>query len=514
MRLMRSVLRRLHRDEEGHTMIAVVGAISLVSLLVGAALAATNGDLRLTSRDLDDKRAFAAAQAGIADYVFHLNADNTYWTKCTAVPSPHAVNQQGSTANRRNVPGDATAQYALQLIPATGQSTCNTSSPQTSMLESGTSNTGTFRIRSTGYAGEAQQSAVVTFKRASLLDFLYFTQYETSDPVTYGSSTAIAGAYIQCTKWLREGRLDDDIPGTSQSCTEISFISADDIQGPMHTNDGMAICGNPTFGRTASDMIEVSSPPQGWYNTCSGSPNFLGTYQTNSPVLTPPPTDASLETIAGAANTYTGQTTIQLSGNNTIITTNGGSPVTKAIPASGVIYVQNGTCSTGYTPFGVSYPSTSGCGTVRVRGSYSGSLTIAAENDILITDDLDRSGDGMLGLIANNFVRVYHPCDYGDDDNLSGSQTNLNIDAAMLAIQHSFIVDNYNCGDDLGTLTVEGAIAQKFRGAVGTHGGGGVSSGYAKNYLYDDRLKYREPPHFLDPVETAWHIQRQTLDFP
>ena len=44
----------------------------------------------------------------------------------------------------------------------------------------------------------------------------------------------------------------------------------------------------------------------------------------------------------------------------------------------------------------------------------------------------------------------------------------MRIEAAMLAINHSFIVDNYNCGAKLGTLTVKGAIAQKYRGAVGT----------------------------------------------
>src|SRR3954471_20125148 len=136
------LIARLRRNEEGHTMIAVIGAIMLVSLLVGAALAATNGDLRLTKRDLDDKRAYAAAQAGIADYAFHLNSDNAYWSKCTTVPAPNAVNQQGSTTNRRNDPGDPTAQYAIELIPATGQSSCSTSNPNTTMLESGTQNTG------------------------------------------------------------------------------------------------------------------------------------------------------------------------------------------------------------------------------------------------------------------------------------------------------------------------------------------------------------------------------------
>ena len=44
----------------------------------------------------------------------------------------------------------------------------------------------------------------------------------------------------------------------------------------------------------------------------------------------------------------------------------------------------------------------------------------------------------------------------------------VKIDAAILSLQHSFIVDNYQCGAKLGKLTVNGAIAQQFRGPVGT----------------------------------------------
>jgi hypothetical protein len=503
-----NLVNRLRSEEDGVTMIAVVGAITLVSLLVGAALAATNGDLRLTKRDLDDKRAYAAAQAGLADYSFHLNADNAYWSKCTSVPSPNAVNQMGSTTKRRTVPGDTGAQYAIELIPATGQSSCSTSNPNTTMLESGTQNTGSFRIRSTGFVGNTKQSIVATFKRASLLDYLYFTQLETSDPVTYDQSIW-PGANSQCSKYEREGRYSQSIPGSGgQFCNRIVFVTGDDINGPLHTNDYLAICGSPTFGRSSSDTIEVSAPPQGWQGRCGGdSPNFVGRYITSAPILTPPPSNANLATIAGAANTYTGQTTITLNGSNTTITSSAGT-VTKAIPASGVIYVKNGTCSTAYSPFDVTYPSSSGCGTAKVSGSYSGQLTIAAENDVLITGNLTHTGNGLLGLIANNFVRVYHPCSNGN--NQSGSLSNPTIEAAILAIQHSFIVDNYDCGNQLGNLTVTGAIAQKFRGPVGTVG----NSGYIKNYSYDDRLRYQEPPNFLDPVEVAWHIQRQTLDFP
>ena len=82
------------------------------------------------------------------------------------------------------------------------------------MLEQSGANTGSFRIRSTGYAGDAKVSIVATYKRASLLDYIYFTQYETSDPVTYGNAALIAGAYEQCTKFRREGRESQSDPGT------------------------------------------------------------------------------------------------------------------------------------------------------------------------------------------------------------------------------------------------------------------------------------------------------------
>ncbi len=524
-------LRRRATAEDGFTMATAMLALLVVTLAMAATVTAVNGDINLTSRDIDHKRAYEAAQAGLADYSFHLNSDNGYWAKCTAVPTPNAVNNNGSTAKRRNVPGNTGASYALELIPATGKSVCSTSDPVGSMIEQSGDSIGTFRIRSTGYANDTEQSIVASFKRASFLDYVYFTQYETSDPVTYGSSSNIAQAYAQCVKTYREGRSSSTLP-----CTEIVFTTNEQINGPLHTNDELNICGSPTFGRTPADLIEVSSPPVGYRASsgCSANPDFNGTYLTNSPVLTPPSTNDSLREVQGA-QIYTGQTRITLSGTNMTVTTNSGSTSTTPIPSSGVIYVANSTssaCSTAYSPFTASYPSSSSCGNVYVKsatGGYSGQLTIAAENDIIINDDLCRgscststpSGSGLLGLIANNFIRVYHPLtptntttagNCNSTSNGSGSQSNLRIDAAMLSIQHSFIVDHYNCGSPLGNLTVNGAISQKFRGPVGTVSGTSAVSGYTKNYNYDDRLRYLAPPHFLDPVESAWHMQRQTLD--
>jgi hypothetical protein len=107
-------------------------------------------------------------------------------------------------------------------------------------------------------------------------------------------------------------------------------------------------------------------------------------------------------------------------------------------------------------------------------------------------------------------VRVYHPCRYDINQNQSGSLDNPQISAAILTLTGSFIVDNYNCGAQLHLLNVTGAIAQIYRGPVGTFGGGNGSTGYIKNYGYDDNLRAEEPPHFLEPVQAAWHVERET----
>lgn len=553
---MRRVLWRLRTragEESGYTMIAVVGAISLVSMLAAATLAATNGDINLVKYDLDHKRAHAAAQAGIADYSFHLNNDNSYWARCTSVPAPNAVNQKGSTASRRSVPGPVGEEYAIELLPATSKSSCDPAKPVETMLEkAGSVNNGSFRIRSTGYAGDAKVSLVATYKRSSLLDYVYFTQLETSDPVTYGDNDTIAHAYTQCTKFRREGRESVNLVDYGQPCDRIVFPSEDHIKGPLHTNDDFAICGTPKFGREgAGDIIEVGAPPKGWLDAgCSGyptaNPTFYGPFVTTAPVLKPPTTNGRLKAIAGPSYTYSCQTTIVLNGSTMTVTTSQGTTSGVPLPPSGVVYVAGGSCpgeswpscSSTYSPFTVTYPAGSDCGNVRLSasGSYTGQLTIAAENDIIIESSLLGSGNGLLGLIANNFVRIKHPfcrdknwwesgspegCPSGkvpaqtgrgacnSGSNATGTLTNPTIKAAILAIDHSFIVDHYDCGNSLGTLTVEGAISQKYRGAVGKTGG----KGYFKNYVYDDRLRYIEPPNFLDPIAPSWHIQRETLDF-
>jgi Tfp pilus assembly protein PilX len=509
-------MSRLRQETGGFAMIVVMGVMMVGGLLVAAAFAASNGDISLARLDQDRRNAYAAAEAGLNVYTYHLSQDNGYWARCTNVPPPSAT--EPSAVNNawngvgtdprswRALPG-STAQWSVELMPANGYAQCSESQAQPSMIDQ---STGTFRIRSTGRVGKAKRSIVGTFRRRSFIDYIYFTDFETADPATYGSASQVAWASANCSKWYRQGR--------SSSCTRIQFATDDVVAGPFHTNDDILTCGTPTFGRSPADVVEVSAPDPGYRTNCGAIvPDFQGTWTTSAPTLTLPPSNATLNSIAGVR--FTGTTKIVLNGANMTVTGPTGAVSTVPVPANGVVYVQSGSCgSSGYN-ITQTYNTPSGCGDAWVRGTTSQNITIAADNDVIINGDVRRSGDVLVGLIANNFVRIYHPVtrtqsdiDNGDCTNATGTLTNVTVDAAILALQHSFIVDNYYCGAKLGTLAVNGAIAQKFRGAVGVSGSN--NSGYTKSYNYDDRLRYREPPSFLDPVHVAWRVVRQTEQLP
>ena len=498
---------RRAEDERGFTVLLALFVLMITTLLLGVVYVAVLNDTALSRNDLDQKRAYAAAQAGIQVYDFQLNQDPNYWTTCdasggTTVPASVAV--PGSTDN------GSTEYYSYKLLPVLGQ-TCSTSNPITTMIEPSTSAAaGTFRLSSTGTSNKVSRTIVAQYKRASLLDYVYYTKYETSDPNTLGPPIpSDCGAYY--------GSRGND-------CGQaIQFASTDNIKGPVHTNDKVDSQSGATFGRVSSDRIEFD---RGYYG---GTPNFVGTYNGSATDIDPPLTDTQLLNVAQAGGTvYTGKTTIALAGTTMTVT----NPVLGWVnhvatwPANGVIYVKvNGTCPVIYTPTNPSYTADTNCGNAYVSGTYSNSLTIASDNDIVITGNISPTGTALtspvaapngtalLGLVANSFVRIQN----GETSARGGqtacsSPTNLFnspiwIYAAILAVAHSFIVDNYNCGPDLGSLHVYGAIAQLFRGPVAISGTSGYTS---KDYNYDSRLASTEPPYFLNPVSAAWSVQRQT----
>lgn len=512
-------------SEHGVAMLVVLMALVAGSMLGVVALSAAGADLPFAKASQDRKQAYAAAEAGMAYYMYQLSLDNDYWTRCDQVPPPSTtepspVNQMwdgvGTDPRRWRTLSGTKSEYTIELIPEAG-STCTPGTADSTMIDR---SSGTFRVRVSGRSDGITRTLVNTLRRRAFLDYIYFTDYETADPITYANATDRANAEAQCVK-PRDDR--------ASWCTEIQFSSTDAIKGPFHTNDSVLHCGSTQFGRRPDDRIEVSDPG-GFKNVggsgCAGPPDTLGTFVPEAEPLEVPPSNAALQAEALPAYTYTGKTTILLKGNVMDVTTGSGPKQTNVpLPANGVIYVNNSSCSSGTTiPQLARYNESAGCGNLYISGTYSKSLTIATANDIIVGGPgvsngsllRDTNQDVVLGLIATNFVRVYHPVtrsDWSDPNNCTnaaGTNDNVRIDAAILTLKHSFTVDNYRCGAKLETLKVMGAIAQKFRGPVGTT----RPTGYTKDYEYDDRLKYRSPPFFLDPVSASWNINRANEQVP
>lgn len=513
--------------EHGFTMVIALGVLLVTSLLLTATFYAVSGEIHLGTDNLAAKRAYAAASAGVQAYLYQMNQNPNYWETCTNNTQSTAVTVPGSSDN---------ASYTFKPIYANGNTGCTTNVIN-SLVDS---TTGTIRIVFTGSAGTrpvVQRAILVSFRMDSPLDFLWYTHFEAVDKGIPGGPSP---AYGDCGVFYRNSR--------DGNCN-IVWASVDRMNGPTYTDDQYLINtgASPTFGRTPADKIESSAPGTTAADICSGSncqsAVFKGTPVYNAkPIPTPSDNSELLTDAKNYGNYYQGTTQVTLSGNTASVTTCATSTTcttgTVNLVNQPIIYVDNasGCTTTAYTPFGVTYPANSaghfyGCsGDVYVSGNYTTPVTIGAANNVIINGSITTSADSnsnptgaaTLGLVANEFVRVMHGLNGSDSNsgcsttnNASQTLTNPTIDAAILALNHSFIVDNYNCGGSDGTLSVHGAIAQYFRGPVGQpNGSGGVLNGYAKNYNYDDRLANILPPYLFDISNSGWHVSRETLCTP
>lgn len=518
------------RSQAGVALITVLIALTVLVALAATVISFASASRNISKRDQNWNAALNAAEAGVDDYLFHLN-ENSNYTVYSATNAPPDGNKAFTTYVP--VPGGATAgsfRYSVDTSVLTTE--------------------GTVTVTSTGKVGTSKRTINALLRHRSFLDYLYFTDYETRDPAAYtGSPFTPAQAQTACALHSYEGR--------DSQCSDIVFIGADAINGPLHSNDAFRVCGTPTFGGKTSTSWNPTSGNR-WRDNCpTSNPNFVNAGDPRYvPTLTLPPSNSAMKaetTPTRGGCLYTGPTRINLlaSGQMSVKSpfsknTQNGCPTDGAgpLPGNGVIYVQsvpssaanaNYTAGCPYSVNGRTHPlglpiaediTSYGCrnGDAFVTGTLKGRLSIAAENNIDIigptTYQGGTGGTDLLGLVANNFVEVWHPvkCTSGTgggcnlDANFPGLTArnsplnNLTIQAALLAVNHSVTVQNYAIGKDLGPLSIDGAIAQRYRGPVGTFSGSTIVTGYTKSYRYDRRLKYLSPPKFLDPIASAWAV--------
>lgn len=564
---------RLRKGQEGVALVVVIAISSILLVLVTVAVSTALSGVVKARTDQSWNSAIAAAYAGIEDYKSKISNNSSYYrygnpaapfssTSSVTLPTGTEFNPafgtgplvgtKGTWQEIRNSDGRAWYRYEVD--------------------NSKYASSGVLRIRATGKVGNEVRSVVANLRQSGFIDFLYYTTYEIQDP-------AISGSPNSCVKYAWQSR-------STSGCGDISFAGADIIDGPMHSNDRIRVCGPATFKglvttsyNPATGVKYAKMNASGSTTGCTGEDFQMGKPQYTATIDMPPTNTAMInevrtdipDDVPRPGCLYTGPTSITFNNDGTMTvrspwtlkTRVAGSPNTSGsdnadcgltgtgtnqlgsaggakvdVPEQNLIYIQNVPISnsgpnpnrrtsssypSGYNSTvcnngnGIGFPASGesisnvttnyGCrnGDLFVKGTLKGQLTIAAENFVYITGDIKYASadNDVLGLVGNNAAFVWNPIN-GSGNAMLG--TDRRIDAAILSVAHTFQVQNYNKANYRGELTVNGAIAQKFRGPVATGNATSLSTGYAKDYHYDPRFRYIAPPKFLTPVTTTYGI--------
>lgn len=276
--------------------------------------------------------------------------------------------------------------------------------------------------------------------------------------------------------------------------TRVWFITGDRLEGPVHTNGQYNISRNPVF---ADSVTSVASS----INYMNGGPPIdnpqfqsgyqLGVEQINLPVNLQPLRDVA----AQGGLVLNGQSTVLLHSDGTMDVTNqqrGWNNRNVPLPSNGVVYVEGGG--------------------LNIAGTLNGQLTVGANQDITITNNITYNSDprtnpnstDVLGIASQRNVIVSSSAPY-----------NLNINASIMALGNSFTVQNYQIGPAKGTLSIYGGVIQQNRGPVGTFNSrtGQRLSGYQKDYRYDGRLKGSLSPPYFPVITTSAGYKYNTISW-
>ena len=585
-----------HRDDKGQQALLLVMAVALIMFTFAFVLVnESTAELPIVNKTLIDHAAYRALQAGVNDYLYAIN-QNPNGVTCTspAAPSCAYFTTQGFQFDQFTaVPNVPTGQTGISYAPSewtsVGYPVINQS-------------TGTIEVAVVGAAGFANatssieyQTANVTFKaNNSFLLSVSWNQFNAIDPtLTSVSSGCVPTGYL----WGPSGTSNCGVGDAGYLTPSFPYY------GPVFSDDEVLVCNTPTI-----DHLTTAAPQLSYaaYGGCSSTVTY-GTPSKNliiNPYPQTPPTNINALTNPAQEQGcyYVGPTTItwtstggyvvnspdtpwQASNGTTNTTFDGDSlannksqclPSTSGTsgqvsgPANGVIYVDqvpSGTSCTGTNPLLSAYNangyrydgegSTPNCeGDAIVSGEVHGGVTLAAENDIVIDNNLTYAdcnsgiyqGLGLspaqqatmnsasplgewpaaadcpnlpttgtidtLGLIANNFISINNPLykvgntvkleptcgtgsappapDCGNPDPI--------IMGSLLALGHALSVPNFQDSPSyLGSVDFYGSLGEKYID-VEEYG----SVGYGVDFTWDTRLSILSPPEFFTPSTPSW----------
>ncbi|MFS0700696.1 hypothetical protein AB6N24_12060 [Cellulomonas sp. 179-A 4D5 NHS] len=556
---------RSGEDDSGMAMILVIGVSAVLAIFMVAAVSFAIGTQRSSRATQDWNAAMAAAYAGVEEYQSRLANDTTYFqygnpaatfSSASDVALPPVVNPafgvgtSGTWAPVAGSGGEAKFRYEVDNAKFDADGTLRLRS------------TGLAGGETRTIVADLKQQGFIDF--LYFTDFEIQDPLVAGDDVAFCSRYAWAGRTYStsCSEIAFGG--NDDINGPAHSNDTIRICDAR-FRGTVTTaynpasgvkyvkrTSNNATCSGQVFDlpgypayspvlpmpatnsqlkkETRSDLSQDVPRPGCLYTgpteivlNSSGTMTVRSPWTKKTNVVGDTPTTGSSPAACGTPGNSAGQLggptgqTISVPANNVVYVQNVPTVLTdpnySAAPPSGLSTSTGagGRNGLGYPMTNETTPESSTAanpaygfknGDVFVKGTLQGKLTIAAENYVYVVGDT-KYADGqrdMLGLVGNNAVWVWNPLNSSNASLLGGS--NRRIDAAILSVAHTFQVQNIGRGGgNRGTLMVNGAIAQKYRGTVKSG-----SNGYTKDYNYDERFRYTAPPKFLSPVTTTYGV--------
>ena len=268
------ILRALRHRDDGVALPAVIGIGIVITILVltGASISTSGATKTLT--DGNSLNAMQAAYAGAADYQSRLTNNNNYWQYGAATP------YTGSSTFPLGTGSNPAFGATVGGTWATVNGSNNLETYRYEVNNSKFASTGSVQLRVTGRSGNQTRSLVATVRGTGFIDYLYFTDYESSNPALTGE-TQNGNSKLSCLSV----HMTDPGYTTNTACDPVQFRAGDVLAGPIRSNDEFTICGatfNQTVQSTAGNGVYskpsgCSAPTFGQASPTSPQPAHVGT---------------------------------------------------------------------------------------------------------------------------------------------------------------------------------------------------------------------------------------------
>lgn len=374
-------LVRGHQDERGMVLANVIIFGTVMMLLVATMVAVSTSGAIKSATDRNFQNAMTAAYAGLADYQAKLSNDNGYALYGDANAQFSKTSGSAFTGNDDNTAFTSSGSTWAPVVGSTDQWY------RYEVDNSNYSAKGVLRVRVTGKSGGSVRSLVANLKGDGFINYLYFTNYESSNPAISGSSCTTAY------QWQS---------GVANKCQAVQFAGTDVLNGPIRSNDVFTAACSTTFNGSVEQHDATVRPSSG---TCGGTFNggaasavpYLGLPALNSNMSQETRTDIP-STVPRPGCLYTGPTRVAFLGNGKMTVWSPWSKATqiKVSSGSGAVTASDDTAK-----------AASLCGAVGDLQSANGATIATLPSNLMYVQDVPSAANNVNTWPTGSYPSKY-----------------------------------------------------------------------------------------------------------